>query len=433
MKFISETSRRLVEARKQIKDLETENARLRNELDMLRARYGKQQPVVSSSAKDFKSKKKSHYTQPTIASLCREKSHIKTCNKEQDQSARVITIDHDKYTYKSGVPTAVVDVTASFGPRFLRSTGASSTRSLEIRMERYNRKTKQAELQKRRICNQDLCSEYAYEERLVDEPVDEIVQEFARIFVESEDFTTGYIPRYQLLETDELAIKTRLDENLSFDITVYTDTANSFGYLRQGVEICQRLIYDMGNTDHSGWRPWADGPHLVRLGRNEIQCWTGEHCPSVGNYNGSRVYYALLDLVELRNAISHPQGGKLGKSDDVDRLLRKAQVFCVMLGCESAAVKVRQLRDALLAEANQSWRDLMGLCEMIEHPFHDELLFHPQHGRSLESILFKRRSELQDPRIWDLGIIWADQNGITLARDTYGNTYLQYSTAVPLE
>ncbi|KAI1190806.1 hypothetical protein F5B17DRAFT_385119 [Nemania serpens] len=241
-----------------------------------------------------------------------------------------------------------------------------------------------------------------------------MVQESAEPFVESTDFTTEFIPARRLIETDPIAVRTWLDENLSFDVMVYTDTAKSLDYLRQAVDLCQGLIYHMGNTSCLRWRHlWVDGPHLVRLGRSEIQCWTEGWCPSVGEYDGSAVYNALLNLVELRNTISHPDGDDLGNAQRTDWLLRRAQEFCVVLGCESAAVKVRQLRDALLAEANQSWQDLLDLCLVIQHPFCPELEFHPRHGKLLLQVLRRREDDpLQDPRIWDLGDIWARQTGL---------------------
>lgn len=409
-----ETPCRLANAQKRIKELEKENAVLQSELSSLRARSNKEpQSAVSSTVNGPRSKKESSYAQPTVSSRCRDKSSVRTCDEEQEQSSRVFTIGDAQCTYKSGVPTVLANITKWPGPMFLRSTSASGTRGMETKIERSKREKEREELKERRMCKPKSPLERPSEETLVDATrYYEMVQEVAGESSEPVHIPPPYTPTYVLLEADPIAIKSRLDEDLSFDIIVYTDTAKSFDYLFQAVEICQELVYEMGNIEGSGWPTWPDGPHTVGFGRGEIEEWTRKRNFSVGKYDRA-IYGALQNLIGLRNTISHPDGDRLGRSDIVDELLGNAQRFCVILGRESAAAKVRQFRDALLVDANQSWQDLVDLCELIEAPFHDELKFHPQHGKLFKHMFWsQKRDELEDPRIWDLGLIWADQNGV---------------------
>ncbi|KAI1109304.1 hypothetical protein F5Y14DRAFT_456148 [Nemania sp. NC0429] len=434
MKIITETSFRLAEAQEEIKELKKENARLHNELAVLRARFKGSQPAMSSPVNSPQSKE-IHYARPTVASRCRRESNKKASNEDQIEGPRFITVSNAKYTYKSGVPTAVADFKDRIPKGFAQSTEASMNRKWQIYLDR----KEQLKTKPQRVYSthwDSSLSDQSSKGDSINEPVDEMVDAFAGLCVESfvdfEDTTVKWLPEHILLQEDKIAQKTRLEDNLDFEIMVHTDATKSFCYLREAVEICQTVIYDKCNTNCPGWYPGVYGPHFVLLGRDEIITWTGHGRRPEGKYCGTIVYEALLRLVQLRNAISHPKSGELEDSCYVDGLLRVAQKFCVILGCETAAEKVRQLRDALSGEANQLWGDIMSLCEMIEHPFRGEFEFHRQHEKFLREAILTNRSPLLDPRIRDLAYIWVEQTGITLVHSSWGSVKdLIYPTDKP--
>ncbi|KAI1272187.1 hypothetical protein F5Y07DRAFT_380435 [Xylaria sp. FL0933] len=198
---------------------------------------------------------------------------------------------------------------------------------------------------------------------------------------------------------ETLAEKTRLHEKLEiFSVRIFTDSKKSLDYLRRAAEVVQKSIFDAHKNGLSGRFELEDGPHLVRLGRNELWSWLGAECHDVypspvyyklayNGHRGDEVYDAILKVVELRNTISHADGDDLRYAACVDWLLSRAQNVCVVLGDEKGALEIRDIRDALRADADNVRRYVRDLhfLSVQPYPVTFDLEFH--HVKMFERIM----------------------------------------------
>ncbi|KAI0805646.1 hypothetical protein GGR55DRAFT_654451 [Xylaria sp. FL0064] len=263
------------------------------------------------------------------------------------------------HMYKNGIPILVDDPCS---PRFMKSTSVLYRRNTQLLIERVERE-KRAEQQAtwrlgdrmRQLFSSDSEWDSRYWE--VEEPPEETPPSPAPLPTPPLTPTTAEIEgkiEVEIEKEKSLAERTRLHEKLEFSIRILTDSKKSLGYLRRAAEIVQKSIFDAHKNGLSGRWDLEDGPHLVRLGRNELWSWLGDedcHFYSRPNwstlaYNGQSgytVYHAILEVVELRNTISHPHGSELRDAKYVDWLLGSAQNVCVVPGDEKGALEIRDM------------------------------------------------------------------------------------------
>ncbi|KAI1127875.1 hypothetical protein F5Y10DRAFT_292556 [Nemania abortiva] len=376
MKYISQQSDRLSQAFERIAELENEVTRLRKELAVLR--NSKPQNLLQTPPRPEKSTKSPicthRYAQSTTASRCKDKSQTQDSEDGGDKSPQnklpFIARDGESWTYKNGV---LVQMDYSIRPSYMRSTYAVEKRELAVWREKWD---KERELRKKSRSmwgppfspNDSRGYSEEYESDLPPTPP-------------SSDDDMEDDPK------DNLEERSRLRDTLRFesqDVTI--DSKSGFRYLRRAAEIAQEAIHAVGESGAPGWKRFREGPHVVKLGRNELMSWLGEYPDqrlASNGYAAYTVYHGLLDVVYLRNAISHPCGETFSDPERVDALMKRSQHLAIVLGDEKRAFEVRQLRDDLREEAHRSVQDVLDLYYMsslpystgIECAYHHEKLF----------------------------------------------------------
>ncbi|RWA07657.1 hypothetical protein EKO27_g7438 [Xylaria grammica] len=375
MKSINERSERLTKAIKRIEELKKENKRLRVEVTTLRT--PKPKTPASGSVKSPSPKGIPGYAQSTASSRNKEKSEPQ----EEEKNARkipIIRVDEIPYSYKDGVPMK------QFYPRYMKSTVSSIEHQRHL-FPVYFRKPKPQAIKN------DGWGSWSSPPHSPPPPKEaELPPTPPRSPTPISDLE------------DDLATKSRLYDNLDLGVRMQTDTRTNLGYLRKAAEIVQKSIFDAGNSGglgqtHKGGlsvRLYADGPHLIRLGRDELISWIGRYPHPGLAYNGRSEYTihaTLLDVVPLRNAISHPSAWELLDSEYVDGLMRRAQDVTVVLGDEKGAMEIRTIRDSLRDDANRAWQTVKDIywLSLLPQPGLDNLDF-PYHLRDQLSTMARK-------------------------------------------
>lgn len=439
MKYISQQSDRLSQAFRRIDELEKENATLRKEIFILRSKTPhSQKPSACNSEKASNGTTISkNYTRSTAASRRKETPKLQTSGDNQYENRRspvTIGILEQEYIYKDGVPIPMDYRYRWQRPRYMsQETEASSSRDLWLCWERREREKKMAEIRKRRVTQKlptPPISEYEFEsfppppiseeEEAESPPTPPISEEE----VESPPEEPILTPSSEGIETKDapepdLTKRSRLDESLGLPNNyVEIDSKSGLTYLRKAAEIAQEAIYEIGSSGTPGWYRFDDGPHLVRLGRLELTDWLGDTPRSKLARNGHdahTIYYAILDVVYLRNEISHPFGGALRDPRHVDWSLRSVQRLAVVLGDEKRAFEVRKLRDMLRDEAHRSMQDLQDLYHLTLQPYSPKMQYKFHHVVLFKNVL--RSSSNYDEQIIAVANIWGSQNDWDPLRD----------------
>ncbi|TGJ78508.1 hypothetical protein E0Z10_g10250 [Xylaria hypoxylon] len=358
MKYISQFSNRLTQAFKRIEELEKENIKLRKENVTLRTL--KPRPSKTGSMKSPSPKGNHHYAQPTASSRNKVKSKPQEAENPNPKSPTFTGRDGATYIYKDCVPIMITpedDYGWPSSPRYMHSTCSSSEREAKGWVRGWP----------------PLLPTLKKEINSPPTPPPSPPLSASTTLIEVEN-----------KPEDDLAERSRLGDDLKLGIHILTDSKTNLDYLRKAAEIAQKSIFDVGKIGGLGrWRAgysdvFKDGPHLIRLGRDELMSWLGEFPTSELRYNGHpdwKVYLSLLGLVPLRNTISHPSAYELQDSGRTDRLLKSAQEVSVILGDEKGALEIRAMRDALLRDAHNAWQSIKDLYYLSLLPSEERLDF----------------------------------------------------------
>ncbi|KAJ8132303.1 hypothetical protein O1611_g1327 [Lasiodiplodia mahajangana] len=420
MKYISRVSDRLGEAYKRIEELELENARLRKALALSQIDYPNKKSRPSScstkSPETLTSASKHRYAQPTEASRNREKSPQQTPKGIRLQPPIVFVADsphEDGYRYKDGVPREVY--TRGHGRDYMNGTRASERRGMEAFLERWakRREREEAARKRQRLRSPPTSPDYPYS-AADDEYNEPFPQDFPPTPLES---NSGIEDK----QDKDLEIRSRLRDNLRFNGEVTINNESGFGYLRRAFLLAQEAVHAVGETGAPGWRRFRGGPHVVRLGRDELMSWLG-YCGSQhlarNGYSSSTVYSRLLDVVPLRNAVSHPSEDTFEDPEQVDHLVSLSQALAVVLGDEDRAFQLRKIRDDLRDEANRSLQDVLDLWEMSFQPYHPGIECQYHHIKLFEAALrhyscHGKPIMEEDRRILDIARRWKGTDNST--------------------
>ncbi|KAI8625594.1 hypothetical protein F5Y19DRAFT_479518 [Xylariaceae sp. FL1651] len=389
MKYISTYSDRLSRALKQIDELEEENAKLRDKNRMLRASMiSPELRSLTTLTNGGKVYSPGSFAKPTISS--RNKALPDSEKNENFHKGKhyITIIDNKEYVYRAGVPTFIRSQQPNAWdilPGFMRKTKASSEReSINYRekIERRNR-TKRPQPPHQPL---DTRPSPSYEPGWGPYHADHI----ENLLV---DLPESIEEKYQGTNSQlSLADSSRLNDYLDFKQKVLINSKIGIGLLRQTSELVQGAIFDVAQKEwpRSQNLHFQDGAHLVRLGRDELMQWIGEY-PSqelaVNGYSASTIYHTLLDVVPLRNAISHPNGHELRDAAHLDWLLRLGQDVTVKLGDNNRALKVREIRDVLLSEATSSMKDITDLYYLAVLPFHELVEYQTHHIKMFKNAI----------------------------------------------
>ena len=333
-----------------------------------------------------------------------------------DERRRVIHISGEEHTYKNGVPTPFVKHVSDFGAthHYLLGTETSKYRKEILEIERIEKSIEARYLLERR------------------KP-----RTRRAVWSESESTVVGEWPSFDFLphspwfwekKSDTavklLEAKTRLHDSLGEAVDldlIRTESKTNLSYLQQAARTVQKSIWDAWMGDKLVGRQrcnYVDGPHLIALGRDELHEWLDRdnHDPLAQNgYSGSQVYYAIINVVWLRNVISHPRRHELRHPFEIDRMLSRAQYVCVVLGDEDGAQEVRGLRDALYAdtEADRQWiLDMHSLISMPDAVVPD---FPSHHVEMFEDLLryewdyYGPEKQKRYGPVYELGLRWKNQ------------------------
>lgn len=417
MKHTSQLSDRLAKALKEVEALKQENAKLNKKLATLQIKtLHKDIPQAPSPKKSSASTNTSfHFAKSTASSRNKktQKLQSSSSSKENTHSIRATYTSpytDRKYTYKDGVP--IPDTWYAWErPHYMLETELVSQRELEKRLERFERKRRQEEVMKHRI-SKSLPSPPASEQTCVeDQPWDEGWD--GDPYADARKKAEAYLEDLVIVPHEELAEKSGLHRDDKFEREyVGIDSKKGLGYLQKAFEIVQEAVFEVGKTGAPGWGLFVDGPHLVRLGRNELLSWMGEYPDPCMGRNGSTAYQirrALLDVVPLRNAISHPSSGYFRSPRRIEALLKSAQEVAVILVDERRAFELRKLRDELCDEANRSVQDIVDLYHLTLQPHGPKLQFKYHHEAMFIDIIHSRYNIYYDEQVQAIASVWANQ------------------------
>ncbi|KAI1157368.1 hypothetical protein F5B18DRAFT_666023 [Nemania serpens] len=409
MKYISQYSDRLSQAFKRIEELEKENIRLQMELVGLRA-TGKQR--TSCLTKSTSTNEQPHYAQPTKTSSNKEKYGLQNPSRRKCMTERIVFISGEPYVYNAGVPLHIAlpktSNSMTHGPRYLHSTNASSNRYHEILDETGKRKRKQEEIEKRRVSprlpspstswwdSSGWDSDTTYSPPTIERrwgwasnfgTEKELPIEESPAMLSSGDAEVQGVP-----QTD-LAKRSRLDDTFRLYAPAPIEGKEGFSALRRAFEIVQETVFDIVKSGTPGWQggdKFEDGPHLVRLGRNELHAWMNGKELSYNGRTKKTISDDLLDVVYLRNALCHPSGSDFRDSTEVDSFLHMAQRVTVTLGNENAAMELRGIRETVRDEAKRSLQDMRDMYLLSLMPYHEELRYQPHHVALFKQVLSEK-------------------------------------------
>lgn len=200
--------------------------------------------------------------------------------------------------------------------------------------------------------------------------------------------------------SSSLAVSSRLDDvdfRRSPAARIFIPARKMFRVLASGLCIAQDIIWHAMRTHWPQVQRfyWLESPREVKLGRTELQeIFGGENVP-LRQYNNlcggpsMTVNGAILSLPELRNTVAHSNRVGLVVADG---LLQDVQYLAVVLQDERRALKVRQLRDALQAEAHKALREIEALYSIMWDPLNSRRQWRIHHQLTFREVLAYRNS-----------------------------------------
>ncbi|KAJ3575846.1 hypothetical protein NPX13_g3890 [Xylaria arbuscula] len=349
MKYTSQTSDRLSQARMIIDEQSTKITALEKEIAILRGTTPGRAPTPKLASKPIQSPLSSPcYAFSTASSRGKKQLPEKTTEGERP---RVIRISGQQYTYRNGVPSRFDDCVTH---NYLVPTAASKQREEIIETERTERLKKAALLASKQPptpVSQDSHDSEDSTWASWSESLDTSDQPGGSFPPTPPSSARGFpdgteTPGNGLIE--KTRVNDSLEESTQLDI-IRTESRTNLSYLQKAVSIVQNSIWDSWMNDRLvGWQRWkyVDGPHLIALGRDELHQWINRHDTmhlAQNGYRGYEVYNAIIAVVPMRNVMSHPNSHELRNPFLIDMLLHKAQFLCVVLGDERSAMELRDL------------------------------------------------------------------------------------------
>ncbi|KAI1288165.1 hypothetical protein F5Y03DRAFT_405061 [Xylaria venustula] len=371
MKYISQYSDRLEQAFKRIDELEKENNQLRAENVALRGAKSRRS-TTNFSIKSPSTQSSHTYAQPTVSSQNKSKMQPPVPGKDEERKPCNCT------------PILVYDTNApklNRQPGYMNRTNSSCRRESACWAERYMRKKEAEERLARRSRGKTPQHDSTYDSEW-DSPSYETKLDHERVSMVDEPYPTDL--EIEKKTEGDLAQRSRLEERHGLsDLTVQLDSKKSLDYLCRAAEIVQQSIFDATQNGMGAWRDFDDdGPHLVRLGRDELKRWMGKYpyCELAYNgYSASEIHYVVFNVVGVRNAISHPEGDWLRDLDVVYGLLQRAQRASLVLGNEEGTMEIREMRDAVCSDAMKDIEYLQGLYHLALQPCQEDFDLQPRH------------------------------------------------------
>ncbi|KAI1113299.1 hypothetical protein F5Y14DRAFT_452195 [Nemania sp. NC0429] len=404
MKYISQHSDRLSLAFRRIEELEEENLLLRKELNGLRTT--REQRTFSSTPSPSTNEQQPRYARPTEASCSRDKSVLQSSNESKSMRDKTISISGAPYVYQAGVPIPLPPP----GPpdwwccqvHFLKGTEASKTREEASQEERYERKQRQEEIEKRRISSQkpplpelSRCSSCV---DLLGDPTDKVAVDrpctsnFSaaedKLPIEESSSAPSDNPRALI---EDLAKRSRLRDFPTLKEPIVIDSKLGFGCLRRAFEIAQEVVCELAKNGGPRWqdRDYEEGPHLVKLGRDELMGWMDNKRGLIYNgVSGAIIEVDLVNVVGLRNALCHPEVDTFRNPPKIDYFVRNAQSLAVTLRNEKAAMELREIRETVYKEARKVLQDLRDMYFFSLQPDYQEPEYQLHHVLLLRRILW---------------------------------------------
>ncbi|KAJ8110739.1 hypothetical protein ONZ43_g5798 [Nemania bipapillata] len=297
-----------------------------------------------------------------------------------------------------------------------QSTQASMNREYDICSERLQRRMEKAAIEKRRITRSPTPPIYESDTNSWEweghwgEDTGTPAEEPLSTTPPSEDIEVevGDAPE------PSLAKRSRLNDNLNHATrSVVIDSKRALDYLRRGIEIAQGVVFEISSSRAPGWCHFEDGPHLVRFGRSELMYWIGEECPrsylARNGHSADTVHSALLDIVPIRNSISHPVGQWLRCPIDADDSLRRVHSLAIILGDEKRAFEARRLRDELRDETNRLVQDVLDLYYLTLQPYAPKMEYKSNHVALFKYALRNYDPSVHSAQLMAVARMWARQ------------------------
>ncbi|XXH01903.1 hypothetical protein Hte_008265 [Hypoxylon texense] len=369
VKMVNSLAAKLAEARNTIVQLKKENAALRLENKILRASQSASAPTTPkrSSASSPRVCKpvcsEKTYDRPTRASTIRAaEAHRETQPAEKVKRVKAHFGDV-AYVYVDGRP---LPTTVQHTPRFM-----SDTQSSRAKREWWRVRTQSWPIDH---TNDDSDSRDTT-------PEDNAVLSGGTAV--SEDNVIA--PQVPVLRTSQ-ELYSMLGDSISVDRLfpgriVRICGATGSKILHTAHRIAQEALYDAARKYWPRmWKQVKEGPHVVRLGRLELEHYVGKHGTyvdlSLCGYTTDAVHSALLELVHLRNRVCHPEADAFQQASVVDYHLENVQRFLVALGDEDRATRVGSMREDVCRLASESFEQANRFHELAVLPLTNDADVH---------------------------------------------------------
>lgn len=416
VKIVHNLEAEFARARKRIEELEKQNRTLIHENKRLRVSRGDTTNACSLSPSECDtnnqtSKRHHDFTKPTRASqnraaaIKREKSQAQST--ERVERMRV-TIDDKTYIYNNCHPV-YLESPDWLRPRFMQGTESTREKQKWIIPKTRNWPTEWDDsMVSESTMNTESSNEWGNAQSDSDNWKEEAVDPQPSPATSSDRGMEIY---KQLGES----VKERLDNQ-----EVFISSKTGLHILTKAHTIAQEAIYEAARKF---WpRKWEelfrDGPHLVRLGRSELQSCFGDYGTSVDlslcGSSQSMVFSSLMYMPYLRNTICHPSSYSLQEVAHLDALLQYAHRLSLVLKDEERSIKMRTLRDELYQVAAEVLDGIQSLSTLAAMPlfndtapkweFHHERLFHSALDRVRRDYGDVREDVQQVSQTWMLTI-----------------------------
>ncbi|KAL7621776.1 hypothetical protein AAE478_007275 [Parahypoxylon ruwenzoriense] len=412
VKMVNYVQAQLAAARRVIEELQAENKALVRRNESLQCEIKRRQAStrrkipseprgnpITSSEDDQTCRKQPNYIQPTEASKNRAaETGIKRMANHNAQP-RIAVFCGQSYAYGKA-HLKQLSYTNGVLPRYMQDTQSSSAKKewpITRRLDQWD------------INMTTYVSRPDYEEGESPENVD------------NENFDGENFDGEAITDTDQIwqmrsSQLSGLDRSKFTDNAVYIPSKIGLEILTAGFRIVQEAVYEAAQMFWPFlWKQFSDGPHLVTFGRVELNHRLACHTKDLSLCGSPShiVVDALMDIVDLRNRICHPEQYCLQNPEGIDIYLQDAEKLSIIIGDEGRRMQLTSLRSRLVQTGRDVVNEIHQFYPLAMLPFTNfEPHWEPHIERIFKMAIYKQhRGDDGDPHILQVAYKWAMENG----------------------
>ncbi|KAI1395306.1 hypothetical protein F4819DRAFT_492620 [Hypoxylon fuscum] len=385
VKVVNSLASKLAEARKKVLQLEDENRALvqRNEAqarEIKELRSSSTRKITTFASTEFpKRQTRSTYDQPTKAS--RNRTTVAKCESVQTKQHHrdEVVIRGARYIYEQ---CRLVQISCSKYtiPSYMQETKSFDAKILDPwRMSRSGSSL-----------SWPSSDEWGTPENSGDETSPQSLQQVD----DSSELRAPREDKEELAEPEEPQLGESIYDHFGYDSNFYVSSEVGLDILRKAHRIVQEALYEAARKFWPWiWRQFRDGPHLVKLGRDELHSYIGETGTAVDlglcGTRSDKVYFALMDAPFIRNAICHPCVHSFSEIHALDNNLEHAHRITLALRDEERSAHMRSLRDELRETAETVLYEIESFNSLAVLPFsgHESPPWKWHHERLFKEVL----------------------------------------------